>query len=189
MSPLTLGKCFHPISRLDGIFLTRCHRLFIGGEWVDPADGEYIELVLIIDSLDCIFYSSKVSLILVTSLFFSLLSNTLTSSLRSHGKTYHQRCCGKQKRCWFSRRCSQESERQGFTIGYLSTERLFFSQAFKTTWGLHCPGVVRGKLLYKLADLIEEHIDEFAALEALDVGMCRLFSCWIRYNCYTASTR
>ena len=129
MSPLTLGECFHPISRLDGIFLTRCHRLFIGGEWVDPADGEYIELVLIIDSLDCIFYSSKVSLILVTSflsLFFSLLLNTLTSSLRSHGKTYHQRCCGKQKRCWFSRRCSQESERQGFTIGYLSTERLFF---------------------------------------------------------------
>ena len=54
---------------------------------------------------------------------------------------------------------------------------VFFFQAFKTTWGLHCPGVVRGRLLYKLADLIEEHIDEFAALEALDVGMCQLFSC------------
>jgi aldehyde dehydrogenase (NAD+) len=30
---------------------------------------------------------------------------------------------------------------------------------------------VRGKLLHKLANLIEEHIDEFTALEALDVGM------------------
>jgi acyl-CoA reductase-like NAD-dependent aldehyde dehydrogenase len=32
------------------------------------------------------------------------------------------------------------------------------------------PGVVRGKLLNKLADLIEENAAEFAALEALDVG-------------------
>ena len=30
--------------------------------------------------------------------------------------------------------------------------------------------MVRGKLLNKLADLIEKHKDEFAALEALDVG-------------------
>jgi len=43
-------------------------------------------------------------------------------------------------------------------------------KAYKTTWGLHCPGAVRGKLLSKLADLIEEQKDEFAALEALDVG-------------------
>lgn len=43
-------------------------------------------------------------------------------------------------------------------------------QAFKTTWGLHCPGSARGKLLAKLADLMEAHTEELAALEALDVG-------------------
>ncbi|KIJ92760.1 hypothetical protein K443DRAFT_685075 [Laccaria amethystina LaAM-08-1] len=43
-------------------------------------------------------------------------------------------------------------------------------KAYKTSWGLKTPGVVRGKLLNKLADLIEENAAEFAALEALDVG-------------------
>ncbi|KIM37663.1 hypothetical protein M413DRAFT_76887 [Hebeloma cylindrosporum] len=43
-------------------------------------------------------------------------------------------------------------------------------KAYKTTWGLHCPGAQRGRLLNKLADLLEQHLDEFAALEALDVG-------------------
>jgi aldehyde dehydrogenase (NAD+) len=43
-------------------------------------------------------------------------------------------------------------------------------QAYKTTWGLHCPGTTRGKLLAKLADIMEAHRDELAALEALDVG-------------------
>jgi acyl-CoA reductase-like NAD-dependent aldehyde dehydrogenase len=46
----------------------------------------------------------------------------------------------------------------------------FFNQAFKTSWGLKAPGAFRGKLMNKLADLIERNIDEFAALEALDVG-------------------
>jgi len=43
-------------------------------------------------------------------------------------------------------------------------------KAYKTSWGLKCPGSVRGKLLNKLADLMEKNIDEFAALESLDVG-------------------
>jgi len=43
-------------------------------------------------------------------------------------------------------------------------------QAYKTSWGLHCPGSTRAKLLNKLADLIEARTEEFAALEALDVG-------------------
>jgi aldehyde dehydrogenase (NAD+) len=43
-------------------------------------------------------------------------------------------------------------------------------KAFKTVWGLKCPSSQRGKLLYKLADLIEENADELAALEALDNG-------------------
>ena len=42
--------------------------------------------------------------------------------------------------------------------------------AFKTCWGLNCPGSVRGELLNKYADLLEKHIDELAALEALDCG-------------------
>ena len=44
------------------------------------------------------------------------------------------------------------------------------AQAYKTSWGLKCPGSVRGKLLSKLADLLEANADEFSALESLDVG-------------------
>ncbi|XP_006457432.1 hypothetical protein AGABI2DRAFT_212840 [Agaricus bisporus var. bisporus H97] len=43
-------------------------------------------------------------------------------------------------------------------------------KAFKTSWGLKVPGSERGRLLGKLADLVEEHADELAALEALNVG-------------------
>lgn len=43
-------------------------------------------------------------------------------------------------------------------------------KAFETVWGLNTPGYERGRLLYKFADLLEQHIDEFAALEALDNG-------------------
>ncbi|KAJ7087937.1 aldehyde dehydrogenase [Mycena belliarum] len=43
-------------------------------------------------------------------------------------------------------------------------------QAYKTSWGLKCPGATRGRLLTRLADLIERDIDEFAALEALNAG-------------------
>ncbi|KIP10902.1 hypothetical protein PHLGIDRAFT_115040 [Phlebiopsis gigantea 11061_1 CR5-6] len=43
-------------------------------------------------------------------------------------------------------------------------------QAFKTSWGLKVPGHQRGRLLYKLADLVEKHQDAIAAVEALDAG-------------------
>ncbi|EKM81449.1 hypothetical protein AGABI1DRAFT_36322 [Agaricus bisporus var. burnettii JB137-S8] len=43
-------------------------------------------------------------------------------------------------------------------------------KAYKTSWGLKVPGSERGKLLAKLADLVEQHGDELAALEALNVG-------------------
>ncbi|KAK0443708.1 aldehyde dehydrogenase [Desarmillaria tabescens] len=43
-------------------------------------------------------------------------------------------------------------------------------EAYKTSWGLKCPGARRGRLLSKLADLIEQHADELAALETLNVG-------------------
>ena len=42
--------------------------------------------------------------------------------------------------------------------------------AFKTTWGLNCPGSRRGQLLQNLALLVEKHRDELAALDALDAG-------------------
>lgn len=44
------------------------------------------------------------------------------------------------------------------------------AQAYKTSWGLKVPGYERGKLLYKLADLVEKNQDAIAALEALDAG-------------------
>ena len=43
-------------------------------------------------------------------------------------------------------------------------------KAYKTAWGLKIPGSERGRLLDKLADLLEENADELAALEAFDCG-------------------
>ncbi|KAK2462656.1 hypothetical protein APHAL10511_005389 [Amanita phalloides] len=43
-------------------------------------------------------------------------------------------------------------------------------EAYKTSWGLHCTGEARGKLLGKLADIMEKHISELSALETLNVG-------------------
>ncbi|EKM75281.1 hypothetical protein AGABI1DRAFT_46701 [Agaricus bisporus var. burnettii JB137-S8] len=43
-------------------------------------------------------------------------------------------------------------------------------RAYKTSWGLKVPGAERGRLLGKLADLVEQHSDKLAALEALNVG-------------------
>ncbi|EMD41318.1 hypothetical protein CERSUDRAFT_78973 [Gelatoporia subvermispora B] len=43
-------------------------------------------------------------------------------------------------------------------------------KAYETVWGLNCPGNERGRLLNKLADLMDIHRDEYAAVEALDNG-------------------
>lgn len=43
-------------------------------------------------------------------------------------------------------------------------------KAYETVWGLKCPGSTRGKLLMHLADLMEEHAAELAAVESLDNG-------------------
>ncbi|KAL0568210.1 hypothetical protein V5O48_013780 [Marasmius crinis-equi] len=43
-------------------------------------------------------------------------------------------------------------------------------KAYKTSWGLKVPGVERGKLLNKLANLVEANIEELAALESLNAG-------------------
>ncbi|KJA19751.1 hypothetical protein HYPSUDRAFT_854876 [Hypholoma sublateritium FD-334 SS-4] len=43
-------------------------------------------------------------------------------------------------------------------------------EAYKTSWGLHCSGRERGRLLYKLAELMERDIDALTALEALNSG-------------------
>ena len=43
-------------------------------------------------------------------------------------------------------------------------------KAFDTVWGSHAPGDRRGIIMNKLADLMEAHVDELAALEALDNG-------------------
>ena len=45
-------------------------------------------------------------------------------------------------------------------------------EAFTTRWGLNCPGFERGRMLIKLAELMEECADELAAIESLDNGTC-----------------
>ena len=44
-------------------------------------------------------------------------------------------------------------------------------KAYRTSWGLKISGTERGKLIYKLADLMEKNWDELAAIESLDAGM------------------
>ena len=43
-------------------------------------------------------------------------------------------------------------------------------RAFENSWGLKTPGELRGKLLLKLATLMEENTDELTALEILHTG-------------------
>jgi aldehyde dehydrogenase (NAD+) len=43
-------------------------------------------------------------------------------------------------------------------------------KAFKSSWGFNVPGKERGRLMYKLVDLMEQHKDELAALEVLNLG-------------------
>ncbi|KAL5478608.1 hypothetical protein ACEPAI_2793 [Sanghuangporus weigelae] len=43
-------------------------------------------------------------------------------------------------------------------------------EAFSTRWGLNVPGAERGRLLMKLADLMDDCADELAAIESLDNG-------------------
>jgi aldehyde dehydrogenase (NAD+) len=43
-------------------------------------------------------------------------------------------------------------------------------EAFNTTWGLNTPGFERGKLLIKIAELMERDLDILASIEALDNG-------------------
>ena len=43
-------------------------------------------------------------------------------------------------------------------------------KAFESSWGLNTSGAERGRLLMKLADLMDAHADELASIEALDNG-------------------
>ena len=55
-------------------------------------------------------------------------------------------------------------------------------KAFDTTWGLNSPGSERGRMLMKLADLMEEHKNELAALEALDNGSLSILVTILYYS-------
>jgi aldehyde dehydrogenase (NAD+) len=44
-------------------------------------------------------------------------------------------------------------------------------KAFDTTWGLNIGGADRGKLMLKLANLMDEHNGELASIESLDNGV------------------
>jgi len=49
-------------------------------------------------------------------------------------------------------------------------------KAYETVWGENVPGHARGKILMKLADLIEQNADELAAIESLDNGKAFAFA-------------
>lgn len=44
-------------------------------------------------------------------------------------------------------------------------------KAYDTAWGLKVNGTERGRLLLRLADLIDQNADELAALESLNNGI------------------
>ncbi|PSS37837.1 hypothetical protein PHLCEN_2v305 [Hermanssonia centrifuga] len=48
--------------------------------------------------------------------------------------------------------------------------------AYKTSWGHKVPAYERGRLMNKLADLMEKHAEELSALEALDAGKQYFFA-------------
>ena len=43
-------------------------------------------------------------------------------------------------------------------------------KAYKSSWGTKVPAFERGRLLSKLADIIEKNKDELAAIESIDCG-------------------
>lgn len=43
-------------------------------------------------------------------------------------------------------------------------------KAYKSSWGLKVPGTVRGAMINKLADLMQERLEELSVLESLNVG-------------------
>lgn len=53
--------------------------------------------------------------------------------------------------------------------------------AFSNVWGFNTPGTKRAQLLNTLADLMEERHNEFAAIEALDNGVCRGLKSWLMF--------
>ncbi|KAF6744112.1 aldehyde dehydrogenase [Ephemerocybe angulata] len=89
--------------------------LFIGGEWVDPIEGELIEIR-------------------------NPATGEVITKVAGGGKADVDRAVQAAKK------------------------------AYKTVWGLKTTGRERGKALAKLADLIEQNLDEFTALESLNVG-------------------
>ncbi len=58
-------------------------------------------------------------------------------------------------------------------------------KAFNTAWGKKVTGAERGRLIYKLADLMERDMQDLAELESLDNGKpiriarCALFTSWV----------
>jgi hypothetical protein len=101
----------------------------------------------------------------------------------SDGKGSHFSCCWIFEGRRHSSRCREESV-LSLRFIFLFLIMIGLPQAYKTSWGLKCPGTMRGKLLGKLADLVEANLEEFAALESLDVGECEGPFCWemIRYE-------
>jgi aldehyde dehydrogenase (NAD+) len=64
-------------------------------------------------------------------------------------------------------------------------------RAFETTWGLNTPGSERGRLMNKLADLMEAHAGELAAIEAFNSGTLFLLFFYPRrltIHCYSGKT-
>ena len=60
-------------------------------------------------------------------------------------------------------------------------------RAYETSWGLKVPGPRRGDLLRRLADLVVLHVDELAALEALDNGKAFIWAKMVDVN-FTVDT-
>jgi aldehyde dehydrogenase (NAD+) len=56
------------------------------------------------------------------------------------------------------------------TAADVDTAVIAARKAFTTTWGLNTPGNERGRLLLKIAELMERDVDQLASLEALDNG-------------------
>lgn len=127
--------------------------LFINGKYVDPIEKGTIEYVSHIQSPSAVTYPAMLIAIstLVSFKIFACIVYGLYDTMPSaSGKLITK----------FSRGTAKDVD-----AAVKAAET-----AFKTTWGTRTSGSDRGRLLNKLADLMEQNIDELAAIEALDGG-------------------
>ena len=160
--------------------------MFINGKWVDPIDLATIEYVHRSPLKSRILPYDESTVLLTQVCLLSIFTNPSLTAISSQAtkKLNTTVPIGSAKDVDVAVEAARVVSCLTFPSLLLDSLDTRTQQAYKNSWGLKCPGAARGKLLAKLADLVEKYADELAALEALNVGPCRLFHS--PYNIFTS---